>query len=99
MEDLDQRQQRILSLFYVDGLGQQEIAQREGLSLTNVGTILARAREKWIARYEQWKTRRLSERRFLEAPEGPHLSAFSKMLVTLNHRLGRSSGPLAHPGR
>lgn len=43
---------RILQHFYVDGMSHEDIGVLEGISANNVGTILYRARSRWLEKYQ-----------------------------------------------
>jgi RNA polymerase sigma-70 factor (ECF subfamily) len=88
---LKDRSLRILERFYVDGMSHEAIGEEEGLSANNVGTILYRARERWLDRYytllsspEQKQSKNKQKK-----DHSVVLDTFSQMFDVLKHQMSR----------
>jgi RNA polymerase sigma-70 factor, ECF subfamily len=91
LEDLGERYRRILVHFYVEGLSHKEIGEREGITANNVGTILNRAKERWLQRYQVHIKERGLQGELLQGAT-PGTQAFADMFAALNQRLVRRPG-------
>lgn len=87
IEEMGERYQRILVMYYVEGLSHKEIAEREGITPNNAGTILNRAKERCITLYKEI----LKQKPRIHAaksprPKSPGALAFADILSALNQR-------------
>ncbi len=86
LEGLQERPLRILGRFYVEGLSHEDIGDLEGLSANNVGTILYRARSKWLKKYRSLLDSAIPSHR-REPSLHPVLQSFSQMFDVLNSQM------------
>lgn len=90
IEELGERYQRILVLYYVEGLSHKEIAEQEGITPNNAGTILNRAKDRCIKLYnERLRTKSSSTSMLSAPPSSPGAQAFADILSALNQRFLR----------
>ena len=90
IDEMGERYQRILVMYYVEGLSHKEIAEREGITANNAGTVLNRAKDRCIKLYEenlQSKSRLASVNAPRPQSSGAH--AFADILSALNQRFLR----------
>lgn len=90
LDALGERYQRILVMYYVEGLPHKEIAEREGITINNAGTLLNRAKERCLDLVRE----RLSSRRKAATPAllSQAAQSFAELLSAINHRFLRHSG-------
>jgi RNA polymerase sigma-70 factor (ECF subfamily) len=88
VEDLGERYRRILVMYYVEGLSHKEIAEREGITANNAGTLLNRAKERCLQLYEE----RIQQHRHHLPAATKHSTgtlAFADAITSLNERFLR----------
>lgn len=88
LEGMKERPLRLLWQFYVEGLSHEAIGELEGISANNVGTILYRARSRWLKKYHSLlESTVLVHRR--EPSNNPMIKPFSQMFGVLNQQMAR----------
>lgn len=93
IEEMGERYRRILVMYYVEGLTHQEIADQEGITANNAGTILNRAKDRCIQLYqERLQTRTQPSAAPLKPITSPGTQAFADALSALNQRFLRYVG-------
>lgn len=96
IEELSERYRKMLVLFYVEGLSHKEIAEHEGITPNNAGTILNRAKERCVFLYEErLKQKKTSQGvRYATQPKSSGAIAFADLMSSLNQRFLRYLGNL-----
>lgn len=94
IEEMGERYRRILVMYYVEGLSHQEIADQEGITANNAGTILNRAKDRCIQLYqERLQNKHRTSDRPSKPLSSPGTKAFADALAALNQRFLRYVGP------
>lgn len=89
IEELGERYRRILVQYYIEGLSHRDIAEREGITANNAGTILNRAKDRCIQLYEERLAQSHHQQHVTPRNASAGTLAFADVMNALNHRFLR----------